>query len=203
VLRAAIAAEAAGIPSVSLVCEGFDRQATATARGLGFDDIALAVMRGHVDAQPTAEMIESFLAHTVDQVVAGITVERDDGGDGADEPAALDVVGRGSIDDINRLFREQGWSDGSPIVPPTRERVEAFLAASGHDPWRVLGVVRPSGRDVTPWSIAVNAVMAGCRPDDLPVLLALAEVLLDPGYGVEHSGNTTGADAQIILDGRS
>jgi hypothetical protein len=201
VLRAAIAAEAAGIPSVSLVCEGFDRQATATARGLGFDDIALAVMRGHVDAQPTAEMIESFLAHTVDQVVAGITVERDDGGDGADEPAALDVVGRGSIDDINRLFREQGWSDGSPIVPPTRERVEAFLAASGHDPWRVLGVVRPSGRDVTPWSIAVNAVMAGCRPDDLPVLLALAEVLLDPGYGVEHSGNTTGADAQIILDG--
>ncbi len=200
-LRAAIAAEAAGIPSVSLVCEGFDRQATATARGLGFDDIALAVMRGHVDAQPTAEMIESFLAHTVDQVVAGLTIERDDGGDGADEPAALDVVGRGSIDDINRLFREQGWSDGSPIVPPTRERVEAFLAASGHDPWKVLGVVRPSGRDVTPWAIAVNAVMAGCRPDDLPVLLALAEVLLDPRYGVEHSGNTTGADAQMILDG--
>ncbi len=200
-LRAAIAAEAAGIPSVSLICEGFDRQATATARGLGFDDIALAVMRGHVDAQPTAEMIESFVAHTVDQVVAGLTVDRDDGGDGVDEPGALDAVGRGSIDEINRLFRERGWSDGSPIVPPTRERVEAFLAASGHDPWKVLGVVRPSGRDVTPWAIAVNGVMAGCCPDDLPVLLALAEVLLDPGYGVEHSGNTTGADAQIILDG--
>jgi hypothetical protein len=201
VLRAAIAAEAAGVPSVSLVCEGFERQATATARGLGFDDIALAVMRGHVDAQPTAEMIASFLAHTVDQVVAGLTVDRDDGGDGVDEPAALDVVGRGSIDDINRLFRERGWSDGSPIVPPTRERVDAFLSASGHDPWKVLGVVRPSGRDVTPWAIAVNGVMVGCRPDDLPVLLALAEVLLDPRYGVEHSGNTTGADAQILLDG--
>lgn len=200
-LRAAIAAEAAGIPSVSLVCEGFERQAAATARGLGFDDIALAVMRGHVDAQPIADMIESFVAHTVDQVVAGLTVDRDGGGDGADESAALDVVGRGSIDEINRLFRERGWSDGSPIVPPTRERVEAFLAASGHDPWKVLGVVRPSGRDVTPWAIAVNAVMAGCRSDDLPVLLALAEVLLDPRYGVEHSGNTTGADAQIILDG--
>lgn len=200
-LRAAIAAEAAGVPSVSLVCEGFERQAVATARGLGVDGIALAVMRGHVDAQPTAEMIESFLAVTVDQVVAGLTVERDDVGVGADEPAALEVVGRGSIDAINRLFRERGWSDGSPIVPPTRERVEAFLAPSGHDPWKVLGVVRPSGRDVTPWAIAVNAVMAGCRPDDLPVLLALVEVLLDPHYGVEHSGNTTGADAQIILDG--
>ena len=93
------------------------------------------------------------------------------------------------------MFRERGWSDGLPIVPPTRERVEAFLAPSGHDPWRVLGIARPSGRDITVWAIAVNGVMAGCRPDDLPVLLALAEVLIDPHYGVEHSGNTTGADA--------
>ena len=79
--------------------------------------------------------------------------------------------------------------------------MESFLAPSGHDPWRVLGTARPSGRDITVWSIAVNGVMAGCRPDDLPVLLALAEVLIDPHYGVEHSGNTTGADAQIILNG--
>jgi hypothetical protein len=75
------------------------------------------------------------------------------------------------------------------------------VAASGHDPWRVLGTARPSGRDATVWSVAVNGVMAGCRPEDLPVLLAVTEVLLDPAYGVEHSGNTTGADALIVLDG--
>ena len=201
-LRAAVAAEAAGVPSVSLVCSGFEAQARATARGLGFDGIALAVMRGHVDAQTTDELVASILAHTVDEVVAGLTDDgAHDAGTGPGEPSSLDVVVRGTIDEVHAEFVARGWSDGLPIVPPTRARVEAFLAPSGHDPWKVLGTIRPSGRDVTVWSIAVNGVMAGCRADDLPVLLALAEVLLDPGYGVEHSGNTTGADAQIILDG--
>jgi hypothetical protein len=79
--------------------------------------------------------------------------------------------------------------------------VEAFIAASGHDPWRVLGLARPSGRDITVWSVAVNGVMAGCLPEHLPVLLAVAAVIADPHYGVEHSGNTTGADALIVLNG--
>ena len=101
----------------------------------------------------------------------------------------------GSIDDVTRMFIGRGWTDGHPIVPPTVDRVDALLHGSGHDPWKVLGVAPSSGRDVTVWSIAVNAVMAGCRPEHLPVLLAMAETLADPAYGAEHSGNTTGADA--------
>lgn len=186
---------------MSLVCEGFERQATATARGLGFDGLPLAVMKGHVDAQPYEQMVASLLEHTVDEVVAGLTSPIVVAAAANAEPAALDVAVRGTIDEVNAAFRERGWSDGLPFLPPTRGRVEAFLAPSGHDPFRVLGPARPSGRDITVWSIAVNGVMAGCRPDDLPVLLALADALIDPHYGVEHSGNTTGADAQIILNG--
>jgi len=189
------------VPTVSLVCEGFERQAAATARGLGFDGLPLAVLRGHVDAQSTEEMVASFLASTVDQVIAGLTtpIVRDESSTG--EPSALDVMATGSIDDIHRTFAARGWSDGLAIIPPTRERVEAFIAWSGHDPWRVLGTARPSGRDVTVWVVAVNAVMAGCQPEQLPVLLAIAAALLDPHYGVEHSGNTTGADALVVLNG--
>jgi hypothetical protein len=201
VLRAAVAAEAAGVPSVSLVCEGFERQALATGRGLGFDAMRVAVLRGHVDAQPAELMIEQLLANTVDEVVAGLTAVRDDAEPDDVEPAALDIAVSGTIDDVNGAFRERGWSDGLPIVPPTRDRVEAFVAVTGRDPWRILGPARPSGRDLTVWSVAVNGVMAGCRPDDLPVLLAIAEVLAAQQYGVEHSGNTTGADALIVLDG--
>ena len=200
-MRASIAAESAGIPSVSIVCEGFDGQARATARGHGYDGLPLAVTVGHVDAQSTDEMITHFVDRTVDDVIAGLTGEGPaDGGHNA-EPAALDVVAAGTIDEINATFLERGWSEGNPIVPPTRDRVEAYLADSGHDPWKTLGVATSSGRDVTIWSIAVNAVMAGCRPEHLPVLIALAEILVDPGYGAEHSGNTTGADALIVLDG--
>ena len=203
-LRASVAAEVAGVPSVSLVCEGFERQAAATGRGLGFDGLPLAVMRGHVDSQSADEMISSLLGSTFDQIITGLTTPIDGAGpDGAaiTEPTALDIVVSGSIDEVNRAFRARSWSDGLPIIPPTRERVEAFISRSGHDPWRLLGLARPSGRDVTVWSIAVNAVMAGCEPEHLPVLLAIAECLLDPHYGVEHSGNTTGADALIVLNG--
>lgn len=189
------------MPSVSLVCEGFERQAAATARGLGFDGLPLGVLRGHVDAQSGEMMIASLLEHTLDQVVAGLTapITEDDTDDV--EPSALDTAASGTLDEINQLFIERGWSEGLPVVPPTRERVEAFIVPSGHDPWRILGTARPSGRDITVWSVAVNGVMAGCRAADLPVLLAIAEVFVDAGYGVEHSGNTTGADALVVLNG--
>ncbi|MEM7140232.1 MAG: UGSC family (seleno)protein [Actinomycetota bacterium] len=200
-MRASIAAEAAGVPSVSIVCEGFEGQAAATGRGLGFDGMALASTVGHVDTQSRELMIDTFATKTVDQVVAGLTREPPRSRGVTAEPSAVETVASGTIDEIHAAFIERGWSDGSPIVPPTCSRIEAFLAPGGHDPWKVLGVAPSSGRDLTIWSIAVNAVMAGCRPEHLPVLIAIAEVLADPHYGVEHSGNTTGADALVILDG--
>ena len=200
-MRASVAAEAAGIPSVSLVCDGFDRQAAATARGLGYDGLPLARLRGHVDAQTTEAMLASLVEFTIDEIVDGLTKPIELVGDGGDQPTALDIVVRGSIDEVQRVFHNNGWTDGHSIVPPTRSRVEAYIAVTGHDPWRVVGLARPSGRDITVWSIAVNAVMAGCAPEHLPVLLAITDVLLDQQYGVEHSGNTTGADALIVLNG--
>ena len=186
---------------MSIVCAGFEGQATATGRGHGYDRLALAVTDGHVDAMSADDLVASFLDSVVDQVIDGLTGERPVVDDGAAEPAALDVVLSGSLDEIQQRFIDEGWTDGHPVVPPTRDRVEALLAESGHDPWKVLGIAPSSGRDVTVWSIAVNAVMAGCRLEHLPVLLALAEVLLDPGYGTEHSGNTTGADALVVVSG--
>ena len=202
-MRASIAAEAAGIPTVSIVCEGFERQARATARGHGFDDLPLAATVGHVDAQSADEMTRNFVDVTFGQVVSGLTAVEPHTVESNDEPSALDIVASGSIDEINRVFVANGWSEGLPIIPPTRDRVEAFITGSGHDPFRSLGLAKSSGRDITIWSIAVNAVMAGCQPAHLPVLIAAAEILADPGYGAEHSGNTTGADALMILDGPS
>ena len=200
-LRAAIAAESAGVPSVSLVCEGFVAQAGATGRGLGYSGLALGVLTGHVDSQSADEMLASFLATTVDQVVAGLTAAPAEAGRAEVEPEPADIVLSGTLGEIQRVFGERGWTDGLPIVPPTVPLVQSFLAhvPAGTDP--VIGLARPSGRELTLWSVAVNAVMAGCLPEQMPVLVALAEVIVDPGYGVEHSGNTTGADALIVING--
>ncbi len=204
-LRASIAAETAGIPSVSIICEGFAGQASATGRGHGFDGLALAMTVGHVDAQSVEEMSTNFLAVAVDQIIEGLTASANDSdgeiGTTNNELTALDTAVGGTIEEVNEYFVEQGWSDGHPILPPTRQRVESFLIDSGHDPWKTLGIAPSSGRDLSIWSIAVNAVMAGCRPEYLPVLIALTQILADPTYGAEHSGNTTGADALIIING--
>ena len=73
--RAAVVAETAGVPSVSVVCESFDGQAIATARGHGFDGLPVALTVGHVDAQSDAEMVANFVSHTVDAVIEGLTGE--------------------------------------------------------------------------------------------------------------------------------
>lgn len=201
-MRASIVAEMAGIPSVSLVCEGFERQSLATGRGHGIDGMRLGVLVGHVDAQGADEMQKNFIDVTLHQIIDGLTATgAAETTETKTEPTALEIAATGTIDEVNQIFLDRGWSDGLPIIPPTRERVEAILAATGHDPWKSLGVAKSSGRDMTMWSIAVNAVMAGCRAELLPVMIAAAEVLADPAYGAEHSGNTTGADALMILNG--
>lgn len=73
---------------------------------------------------------------------------------------------------------DQGWSDGLPVVPATRERVDEFIAASGRDADEVIGDMPQVGRSVTVELAAVNAVMAGCRPEYFPVVLAAWEALM-------------------------
>jgi hypothetical protein len=119
----------------------------------------------------------------------------------ADEPAEREIVFRGSFEEVNAYFYEREWSDGLPIVPPTLEKIEEFLSFTERDPKETLGVLLPENRAATIWAVAVNGVMAGCRPQYMPILVALAEAMSDPVYGVEHSGNTPGAETLIILNG--
>jgi hypothetical protein len=107
----------------------------------------------------------------------------------------------GSFEEVNRLYYENQWSDGLPIVPPAVDKVEEFLAFTDLDPDHSFGPLLPDSRAATVWSVAVNGVMAGCRPEYLPVLLAIAEAMADPAYGVEHSGNTPGADTLVTVNG--
>ncbi|HEY3068196.1 MAG TPA: UGSC family (seleno)protein [Methylomirabilota bacterium] len=199
-LRASAVAEDSGIPSVSLTCEGFLAQAATTASGLGMPTLPVALVPGHVDVQTADELRRNVLAATVDAVVHGLTVMPENAVETA-EPGPHDVVFEGSTEEINRFFYENRWSDGLPIVPPTEARVREFLRFTDRDPDEELGVLLPDRRSATVRTVAVNGVLAGCRPDYMPVLIALVEAMADPRYGVEHSGNTPGSDTLIILNG--
>ena len=199
-LRASAAAEAAGIPSSTLVCESFLGLAKAASVGLGMPNLPVAPVPGHPGLQSTEALRSNILGVTLERVIDNLTRAPAAATVGG-EPGARDVIVRGSFSEVNEYFIAHELSDGLPIVPPTREKVEAFLEHIDRGPDEVLGVLLPDSRAATVWSVAVNGVMAGCRPEYMPVLVALVEAMADPAYGVEHSGNTPGGETLIVLNG--
>ncbi len=199
-LRASATCEAAGYPTASLTCEGFMKQAAATAIGLGLPNIPLALVPGHIGNKSAADLRRDVLGITAQQVIENLTVMPQAAGIQG-EPGARDIVVRGGFNAVNRYFVEHEYSDGLPIVPPTQAAIGEFLRFTDRSPDEVLGVLLPDRRAATVWNVAVNGVMAGCRPAYMPILVALVEAMADPKYGVEHSGNTPGGDTLIILNG--
>ena len=199
-LRASAVCEAAGFPTSSLTCEGFIKQAAVTAVGLGMPNIPVALVPGHIGTKTPQQLRDDVLDVTLDDVVKNLTVMPDAPRD-TREPGARDIVVKGGFQAVNSYFVDHEYSDGLPIIPPTRDAIDAFLRYTDRDPDESLGALLPDKRAATIWSIAANGVMAGCRPEYMPILVALIEAMCDPQYGVEHSGNTPGADTLIILNG--
>ena len=199
-LRASEACERGGFPTSSLVCEGFLGQAAATSVGLGMPNMPVALIPGHPGAQSLEELRANVRNVTAAQVIENLlkqpTEHRLE-----PEPGARDIVFRGTFEEVNAHFYEREWSDGLPIVPPTVEKIEEFLAFTDKAPEESLGILLPENRAATIWAVAANGVMAGCRPEYMPILVALTEAMADPTYGVEHSGNTPGSDTLIVLNG--
>jgi hypothetical protein len=200
VLRASEACERAGFPTSSLVCEGFLGQAAATSVGMGMPNLPAAMIPGHPGTQSLEELRANVRNVTAQQVIDNLLTQPVET-ELAAEPAARDMVLRGTFEDVNAHFYEREWSDGLPIVPPTIEKIQEFLSFTHRDPEESLGILKPASRAATIWAVAVNGVMAGCRPEYMPILVALAEAMADPVYGVEHSGNTPGSETLIILNG--
>jgi peroxiredoxin len=114
-----------------------------------------------------------------------------------DEMLAL-IESAGAADEMEDMF-ERGWSDGLPVVPPTRARVDAMLA--GRDPSASLGEVPPGMGEATLERVAACAVLAGCRPEYLPVVLAAAEAALDPAFNIGGQAVTTQPAGQLVIVG--
>ena len=97
----------------------------------------------------------------------------------------------GDGEDEHEAMFARGWSDGLPLVPPTEERVLRMLDGTSRDPQEVLGLVPPDLAPATVEKIAVNAVMAGCKPEYLPVILAAVEAVLEEQFAMHGVLATT------------
>ena len=101
-------------------------------------------------------------------------------------------------DDMEAGF-DRDWSDGLPVVPPTEVRVWRMLQGTRRDPHEVLGNMPPDYQPCTVEKVAINAVMAGCRPEYMPVLLAAVEAALDDAFCLHGVIATTMFIGPIVI----
>src|SRR6202045_5251789 len=110
------------------------------------------------------------------------------------------LIGPDTEDNLQKLFLENNWTDKLPIVLPTRERVDAMLKATSHPPDEIVGHLQPvefrAAWEFTVEQVAVNAGMAGARPEYFPVILALAA-----SNTTSRQGSTTSMTCLSVVNG--
>ena len=100
---------------------------------------------------------------------------------------------------FNQSFLSNHWGDGLPLIPPTPERVKWMLAGTNRSPQEVIGTVAPKNGTATIEKIAINAVMAGAKPEYLPVVIAAMEGLTDKNYDLLHVTTSSGSFNLLIM----
>jgi len=104
-----------------------------------------------------------------------------------------------SLEDTHEALFERGWTDGLPVVPPTEARVLAMLEGTTRSPEDIVATVPPDLVPCTVEKVAVNAVMAGCRPEYLPVVLAALEAVCTDGFNMHGLLATTMPHAPVLV----
>jgi len=172
------------------------------ARALGFPALPIAVVP-HPFGIRTRDEIRTIAAQCVDDVARLLceTVVADAPTEAVGARAAAIEVAD-DLEAFNRLLLQRHWSDGLPAIPPTPERVERMLRHTHRAPDEVVAAIAPAFGVATVERIAINAVMAGCYPEYLPVLIAAAEAIAAPDFNLRGIQATTNpAAVWLILNG--
>ena len=202
-----VAAEKAGIPAVAIACRSFARAWQSCVDGWGQPNTAFVAIP-HATTGQQAEFIRNMVDEQIDAIIQALTVLPATAGAARGTKAA----GKGTeiftveLDDtplglnaVNDFFAERDWSDGIPVIPPTPAAVEQMLKGTKRQPQEVVMVMEPGFGLATVEKIAINAVMAGCRPEHFPVLLAAIDCMAQPEMNhrdMQVSGHT---EALMIL----
>ena len=176
-----IAAEYIGITEGMIAAPGFDTQAKTTAHNNGLPVLRVAVYPGafasHTEEELKQNTREVLWPQILDMITEPITQEEIDEGQQLEEIDPQQPIFSGTIDEVNEFYNDMMWSDGMPIIPPTRDRVEEFMKYTDYRWNRTIAVLSPSYRQSLVWHVAINGVMAGCKPEHMPLLIALTKAM--------------------------
>lgn len=181
----AITAEYLGIPAVVIAGPGFSDQARYTARNNGVPVMRVAEYPGAFAADSEETLLKNTREILWPQIVQALTTPLTV----AEIAAAASVKGDirddvfyGTLEEIDDYFKKQNWTDGLPIIPPTFEKVSEYLKYTPYRYDETVAVLPIAHRNTTAWHVAVNAVMSGCKPEYMPILIALTKGLGDGNF---------------------
>jgi hypothetical protein len=186
----AVEIERRGIPTVNVLSTAFAEAARKQAAGRGLLELPL-VRVPHPMHTAAHHTVTERADAAVDALVERLTSNAESSAVATAAPDRFD--GANDNDDQEMLFA-RGWTDGLPVVYPTVNKVAAMVDACRRDAKEEIGPIPPCWRNATIEKLAINAVMAGCKPDYFPVVLAAIDALLDNDcqlYGIQTATNTT------------
>jgi len=174
-----IVAEKLGIPAVIVTAPGFDEEARYTARNNGVPVLRVAVYPGAFASHTEEQLIENTRNVTWPQIVTALTtpITQEEYASEESVRGITDDVFHGTLDEIYAHFSKMGWSDGAPFCPPTYEKVLTYLEYTDHAWNETIAILPQAFRNTTTWHVAVNACMAGCKPEYMPILIAMTQAM--------------------------
>jgi hypothetical protein len=184
--------ERLGIPTATVCSSAFYGAARFQAAGRGMN-LPIVEIPHPMHTAP-GPLVEQRAEAAAEDIVEALTKARETHVVQAAEILPDRLVLEDSPADPQEFFFEKGWTDGLPVVPPTAEKVEAMLATVDRARDEEIGPIPPRMRIATLEKIAINAVLAGCRPEYFPVVLAALEAALDDDvrlYGIQTATNTS------------
>jgi hypothetical protein len=184
----AVAIEKLGKPVAFAITRPFEANARFVAGREGLPDISLVAVP--LDALPHPGEIEELNIPDkfADDVIRALTqtpVIK------TEKPAGETITFSGvtytkATSNMEKYYLQHGWSDGLPLIPPTHEAVEEMLEGTDLSPDYIVGMVEPGGGEATIEKIAVNAVMAGCLPQYMPLIIGAVEAITDPAFDLRE-----------------
>ena len=181
-----ITAEYLGIPSVMIAAPGFVDQAKSTALSAGVPVQRIAEYPGAFSSHTHDELIKNTQNVLWKQIVDGltkpITQEEINEATKSLKKNSDSIVFSGTLEEVQQYFENQGWSDGTPIVPPTEEVVKEFLKYTPYSKDTAIGEIPPSYRKITTEHVATVGAMAGCPPEYMPILIAYTKAMMDGNF---------------------
>jgi hypothetical protein len=192
-----------GIAAMTVCSESFHGLGRAQQKALGMDDLPIARIP-HPFGTRSREELREIAGRCVDDIarLACEKVTKASSSVAQKIPRAALLEAEGDLESINRLYQDRRWTDGLMIMPPTKDRVERMLAHTRRAPDEIVSTIAPRFGAATVEHIAINAVMAGCYPEYLPVLIAAAEAVAVPSFHLQALQVTTNPSAVwLVLNG--